>query len=363
MKLAYATRKIQACLALVVSLPALLLSQSTSTQAPARRSLVLTNVTVIDTTGGPSKPAMTVVIASDRIARLDVTARLSPPEDAHVIDASGKFLIPGLWDMHFHLDDPELWPVPVSREDKEAIFPLLIANGVTGIRDMAGSLEQLQQWKQKIALGQLLGPRIVAAGPFVDGPLARWPGSLSVSSDVDARGAVRALRRRGADFVKVYSGLPPSVFFALADEAKKLGMDFVGHVQDLVSAAAVSDAGQKSMEHLDGIMLACSTEEEKFRKRSPAATSSGKRLSSHSCAGIPACSPHTARRNAPRYLLDSSGTERGRSRRSITNGVTPTPSIRYSRRTRASAITRNHSESIGEASAFETRNSRNASRD
>jgi hypothetical protein len=168
--------------------------------------------------------------------------------------------------MHFHVDDPELWPALVSREDKEAIFPLLIVNGVTGIRDMAGSLEQLQQWKQKIALGQLFGPRIVAAGPFVDGPLARWPGSLSVSSDVDARVAVRALRRRGADFVKVYSGLPRSAFFALADETRKLGMDFAGHAQDLVSAADVSDAGQKSMEHLDGIMLACSTDEEPFRK-------------------------------------------------------------------------------------------------
>jgi hypothetical protein len=183
-----------------------------------------------------------------------------------VISATGKFLMPGLWDMDFHLDDPEMWPTNVSRENKELIFPLLIANGVTGLRDMAGSLEQLQQWKQKIALDQILGPRIVAAGSFVDGLLARWPGSLSVSSGAEARTAVRALRRRGADFIKVYSGLPRPVFFALADEAKKLGMDFVGHAQDLVSAAEVSDAGQKSMEHLDGIMFACSTEEAAFRK-------------------------------------------------------------------------------------------------
>ena len=234
-------------------------------QSTGPKPLTITHVTVIDATGAPPKPDMTVVIAGDRIVALDNSAKLIPT-DAQVIDATGKFLIPGLWDMHFHLDDPEMWPTRVSREDKEMIFPLLIANGVTGVRDMAGSLEQLQQWKQKIALGQVLGPRIVAAGPFVDGPWARWPGSLSVASETEARTAVRALRRRGADFIKVYSGLPRPAFFALADEAKKLGMDFVGHAQDLVSAAEVSDAGQRSMEHLDGIMLACSSEEEAFRK-------------------------------------------------------------------------------------------------
>lgn len=251
-------------LTLILVLPALLAAQRK--QSPAQKPLAFTHITVIDTSGGPSKPDMTVVIAGDRIVGLDASAKLDPPRDAQVIDATGKFLMPGLWDMHFHLDDPEMWATGISREDKELVLPLLIANGVTGVRDMAGSLEQSQQWKQKVALGQLLGPRIMAAGPFVDGPSARWPGSMNVASEAEARAAVRALRRRGADFVKVYSGLPRPAFYGLADEAKKLGMDFVGHAQDLVSAAEVSDAGQKSMEHLDGIMLACSTEEEALRK-------------------------------------------------------------------------------------------------
>lgn len=66
-----------------------------------------------------------------------------------MIDATGKFLIPGLWDMHFHLDDPEMWPTRMTREDKELIFPLLVVNGVTGLRDMAGSLEQLQSGNRR----------------------------------------------------------------------------------------------------------------------------------------------------------------------------------------------------------------------
>jgi membrane dipeptidase len=230
------------------------------------RPLAITHVTVVDATGAPPRADMTVMIAGDRIVAMDTSPELTPPSDAQVIEAAGKFLIPGLWDMHFHLDDPELWPTGVTRAEKEMVFPLLIANGVTGIRDMAGSLEQLTQWRERIALGQLLGPRIVAAGPFIDGPSARWPGSLSVSSEAEARAAVRALRRRGADFIKVYSGLPRAAFLALIDEATKLGMDVAGHVQDLVGASEVSDAGQRSMEHLDGIMLACSTEEEAYRR-------------------------------------------------------------------------------------------------
>lgn len=256
-------RTLLTSLSLACLMPALLPAQQR--RLPGQTPLAFTHVTVIDATGAPSKSDMTVVIAGDRIVSLDATAKLTPPGDAQVINATGKFLIPGLWDMHFHLDDPEMWPTGVTREEKERILPLLIANGVTGIRDMAGSLEQLQQWKQRIAIGQLLGPRIVAAGPFVDGPLARWPGSLSVASEAEARTAVRALRARGADFIKVYSGLPRPTFLALADEAKKLGLDFAGHAQDLVTAAVVSDVGQRSMEHLDGIMLACSTEEETFR--------------------------------------------------------------------------------------------------
>jgi hypothetical protein len=156
----------------------------------------------------------------------------------------------------------------VSRQDKEKIFPLLIANGITGVRDMGGSLEQLQQWKQKINLGEMLGPRMFISGPFVDGPFPEfgWLGSLRVTTENEGREAVRSLSRRGADFIKIYNSIPRAAYFGLADEAKRLGVVFAGHTPDRISAAEVSDAGQKSIEHMQGLLLACSANEDAFRK-------------------------------------------------------------------------------------------------
>ena len=160
--------------------------------------LVLVHVTVIDATGAPPKSDMTVVISGGRITALESSSKLAVPEGAQVIDGSNKFLIPGLWDLHIHLDDPELWPSHVSREEEELVFPLLIANGITGVRDMGGSLEQLQQWKQKITLGQMLGPRMFVSGPFVDGNFPGWLGEYRVTTESEARDAQHAAycRRR-----------------------------------------------------------------------------------------------------------------------------------------------------------------------
>ena len=116
--------------------------------------LVLTHVAVIDATGSPAQLEMTVIISGGRITGLGPAAKVKVPADARVIDASKKFLIPGLWDMHIHVDDTELYPTHPSRADKEAVFPLLIANGVTGVRDMSGGLEQIQQWRTSIELGR-----------------------------------------------------------------------------------------------------------------------------------------------------------------------------------------------------------------
>ena len=113
---------------------------------------------------------------------------------------------------------------------------------------------------------ELLGPCIVAAGPLVDGPEPTFPDlSIAVADEAEGRRAVVMLKRRGADFVKVYSLLPRAAYFAIADEAKQQGIPFAGHVPDSVNAGEASDAGQKSIEHLSGILLACSTREAELR--------------------------------------------------------------------------------------------------
>jgi len=220
-----------------------------------QKALVFTHVTVIDATGAPAKPDMTVVIKGDRIAALGKTANLDVPENAHVVDATGKFLIPGLWDMHIH---------PLDEKDYLALF---IANGVTGVRVMQGGPVH-HKWREEISAGKLIGPRMVISSPIVGGP--KRDGPFAPSNEDEGRQLVRKVKKEGADFVKVYDNIPRDTYFAIADEAKKQGIPFAGHVPRSVSSAEASDAGQRSIEHGHGVVPACSNAEEEFRKKSKA---------------------------------------------------------------------------------------------
>jgi len=249
-----------AAMALCVS-PALLLGQWK--QVSHRQPLVFTHVTVIDTAGGPAKPDMTVVIVGSQIIEVGKTGKVRVPKGAQLIDATRKYLIPGLWDMHVHVWD-------------RAFFPLFVANGITGVRDVGTSRsyeEQFKQWRGEIATGRLLGPRIVASGLMVDGPNSPYPGfSILVTTEAEAQQAVKTLKNRGAQFIKVQSLIPRPAYFALADETKKQGLGLVGHVPFVVSAAEASDGGQQSIEHLTNVFLGCSTREQEFQKALQKAT-------------------------------------------------------------------------------------------
>ncbi len=239
--------KPMATLLLLLALPVALLAQS---REPARPpSLVFTHIVVIDATGAPAQSDMTVVITKEHITALGKTGTVSIPQEAQVVNASGKFLIPGLWDMHVHT------AFDLTPGGKEICLPLFIANGVTGVRDMGGDLATLQKWRQEITQGTLVGPHIIASGPMLDGSFAPWPNSLPIATASEGQEAVAALKRQGADFIKVQSLLPRDAYFAVAEEAKKQGLPFAGHVPDAVSAAEASDAGQRSMEHLFGVQF------------------------------------------------------------------------------------------------------------
>jgi imidazolonepropionase-like amidohydrolase len=123
----------------------------------------------------------------------------------------------------------------------------------------------LLRWRDEIAKGSLQGPRMVVASPIVDGPQPVWPNSISVRNEDEGRKAVTKVKQWGADFVKVYSLLPREAYFGIADEARKQGLPFEGHVPHTVSAAEASDAGQKSIEHMTGVILACSDKEAESR--------------------------------------------------------------------------------------------------
>jgi imidazolonepropionase-like amidohydrolase len=220
----------------------LFLCCSPAASAQKDSSLALTHVTVIDCTGRPAQPNSTVVVAQGHIAAVGPSDAIKIPAGTRVVDASGKFLIPGLWDMHGHLTD--------ATEDA---FPLLIMNGVTGVRDMGGDLAQLDRWRSEINNGTRVGPHIIRAGPFVDGPKEGVTNRLTVRTPDEARQAVRDLKAKGVDFIKVHNALPPDAFFALMDEARKEHIPVAVHLPKGVSSAEASDAGVASLEHIETI--------------------------------------------------------------------------------------------------------------
>jgi imidazolonepropionase-like amidohydrolase len=227
------------------------------------QSLVIENVTVIDATGAAPQSGMFVGIDQGQITR--ISKPFKAPKQALVIDGTGKFLIPGLWDMHVHIGAPEVF------------FPLLLANGVTGIREMFTGIpiQTIREWRLRSGV-----PRIIAAG-FLDGPMmlnnGQPPqGAFAIANPEQARVGVRALAQSGADFLKVYNSIPRDAYFALAEEARTAGIPFAGHVPEAVSTGEASDAGQRSEEHLINVMLDCSTNAEKLRADRIAAMTSDK---------------------------------------------------------------------------------------
>jgi imidazolonepropionase-like amidohydrolase len=240
---------------LAATIPAAAFAQS---GAPAS-TLVFTHVNVIDATGAPLQPDMTVTVTDQHITAVEKSGDARLPAHARVVDARGKFLIPGLWDMHVHTVFGD-WLPP----NEKITLPLFVANGVTGVRDMGSDLNVVKRWRSEIAAGKLLGPRMYIAGPMLDGPTPRFPSSAPVANAADGRRVVDELKDQGVDFIKIQSLIPRDGYFAAAAEAKKLGITFVGHVPDAVRASEASNAGQKSIEHFTGVFEGCSTIEDQL---------------------------------------------------------------------------------------------------
>jgi hypothetical protein len=235
---------------------ALLLAAALASGAPfvsQSAPLALTHVNVIDGISGSIQRNMTVTISDGRISAVESSGRARVPQSARVIDASGKYLIPGLWDMHVHWYD-------------ERFLGLFVANAVTSVRQMWGMPLHLK-WRDRIGRAELLGPRFAIASPIVDGPNPVWPRSTVVREEAGARQTVREIKRMGYDFVKVYDRLPRDAYIALLEEARRLDLSVSGHVPMSVRAADASDAGQKTIEHLSGVLYGASTAEDELTRR------------------------------------------------------------------------------------------------
>jgi len=244
-----------------------LCASSIQAQPTDSKPLAITHVTLIDVTGGASQPEMTVIIKGNRITALGKSGKVRLPQGAQVIEAAGKFLIPGLWDMHIHLTviaDQEI--------TRHVIAPLLVAYGITGVRDMGGDWQRLQGLRSEIAGGQIMGPRILTPGPFVDGPQTASNIVLPVSNEEEARQAVRKLKAEGVDFIKVQAALSLPLWRAVLDEAFRLQIPVAGHIPERISAFDVARSTQRSIEHISpvlpgdaGVLMACSGKETELR--------------------------------------------------------------------------------------------------
>lgn len=227
------------------------------------QTLAVLHVTVIDPSQSRPQADQTVLIKDGWI--VDIGPGIAVPKDAKRVDASGKFLIPGLWDMHTHVAG-----ISANPQWGKTLLPLYLAYGITSIRDMAGDVDALVTWRQEQGQGRLTGPRMFISGPFLDGSSRGFDNPadvIEVTTPEAARRAVALLKTRGVDFIKVGSQLSRETFLAIADECRRENCAFLGHLPDSVSPLEASNAGMKSQEHLYGIALSVSGEEETVRKQ------------------------------------------------------------------------------------------------
>jgi len=224
-------------------------------------ALAITHVTIIDMTDAAPLADQTVVIEKQRIAAIGPSSSVAIPRGAQIVDARGKFVIPGLTDMHIHLTaagEPD--------GSRKFMLPLLLANGITTVRDMGGYLESIRPLQKEIQEGKRFGPRIVTPGPYLDGSPPSFEPSLVVTNQVQADEDVSQLVALGVDFIKVQSVLGREAYFAIAQAAQREHITFVGHVPDRVTATEAADAGQHSIEHLTNVLRGCSRDEAKLMR-------------------------------------------------------------------------------------------------
>ncbi|KAA3614224.1 MAG: hypothetical protein DWQ01_00545 [Planctomycetota bacterium] len=213
--------------------------------SPVLAELVVANVNVVDVVSGEVHANRWLTIRNGAIADIEDVPPTGGPSDATVIDGSNHFLIPGLWDSHVHLC---MW-------GRDAL-PRWLSHGVTHVRDMGGDLRELLEWRRQVQAGEMLGPKMLIAGPFLDGekPNDIYRQFLLQVEEVEP--VVDTLQAKGVDFLKVHSQLPEEVFAELARVAKERGMPFVGHVPAGILPLQASHAGMASIEHADSFFSA-----------------------------------------------------------------------------------------------------------
>lgn len=235
--------------------------------------LVIKSVQVVDTATGSLSERVDILVRNGHIESIEPARKSRMPSDARIVRARGQYLIPGLTDMHAHNMGSASLP--------EVSLPLFIAYGVTTIREMfthvatddpaRPALDVKKEWNRKIVEGELVGPRMARIGsPLVDGPNSTlpedWPVWRAATAE-DARKLAHFAADEGFDFVKIYNYIPRLAFFALSDEANKIGLEISGHKPRTVSLLEATLAGQRTFEHARVLLFESFVGAEEFRRQ------------------------------------------------------------------------------------------------
>ena len=210
-------------------------------QAPRDRGYIIRDVSIVDVEAGIVTDNQFVYIVGDRIHRIAPVFVDAPSDRLKLVDGSGLYLMPGLFDAHVHLS-----------ASPDAFGPMLVANGVTCVRDTGAATEVILALRDQAMSSESLLPRIVCTGAIVDGDPPIWPFSHACDEPEEARAAVRKLADAGVDQIKVYSLLKPDVYEAAVSEAHKLGLKATGHVPLEVTLDQAMAVGQDCSEHMTG---------------------------------------------------------------------------------------------------------------
>ncbi|TDT45607.1 imidazolonepropionase-like amidohydrolase [Maribacter spongiicola] len=225
--------------------------------------VIIKNGNLIDLEDG-SVSISNILITNNRIVKIIADADLTSIEAETIIDATGKFIVPGFWDNHTHFRGGD----SLINANKN-FLKLFMANGITTVRDAGGDLtSSVLEWRKAIANNELVGPTIFTSGPKIDGPGGTWAGSLEVDSDEDITKALDSLQAIPSDFVKIYdSRISGENYIKVIQEAEKRGLITSGHMPFTVELDATIDAGIDAVEHLYYIMKGSSAQEKEITQQ------------------------------------------------------------------------------------------------
>ena len=224
--------------------------------------LIITNVNIVDVVNNKIIPHRYIAIHKNKIIDISNVSISKTYTANEIIDATGKYIMPSLWDMHVHFGGDSL------KAENKMLLPLYIAMGIGHVRDCAGDISlDVIEWKNDIANGTLLGPTIFTSGPKLEGINSIWPGDLEISNETELRTALDSLQKLKVDFIKITDNtLAPDLFLKSIIAARKRGWKVTGHVPATMNVDVFSRNGLSAIEHIGYLQRAASKNEDSITK-------------------------------------------------------------------------------------------------